>query len=45
LFFKDTIRSKTTADLRTMLANPNAANLYTEQMIDMIAEELASREN
>jgi len=45
LFFKDTIRSKTTTDLRNMLANPNAANLYTEQMIDMIAEELASREN
>jgi hypothetical protein len=44
LFFRETIRSKPTPDLRRMLANPNAANLYTEQMIDMIAEELASRE-
>jgi hypothetical protein len=44
LFFREAIRSKPTPDLRRMLQNPNAANLYTEQMIDMIAEELASRE-
>jgi hypothetical protein len=43
LFFRDTIRSKLTPDLRRMLANPNAANLYTKQMIGMISEELASR--
>ena len=45
LFFRDTIRSKTTADLIRMLQNPNAETLYTSQMIDMIEEELASREN
>ena len=44
LFFRETIRSKPTPDLIRMLQNPNAENLYTEQMIDMIAEELESRE-
>ena len=45
LFFRDTIRSKTTADLIRMLQNPNAETLYTPQMVDMIEEELRSREN
>jgi hypothetical protein len=44
LFFRESIRSKPTPDLIRMLQNPNAENLYTEQMIDMIAEELESRE-
>ena len=44
LFFKDSLAAKTNTDLRNMLRNPNAANIYTEQMIDMIAEEIASRE-
>jgi len=44
LFFKDTIAGKTTQDLKKMLANPNAADLYTEQMLEMIAAELAKPE-
>ena len=45
LFFKEALASKPKADLIRMLQNPNAENLYTPQMIDMIAEELRSREN
>lgn len=44
LFFKDSLTSKTTQALKEMLANPNAGNLYTEQMLDMIAAELAKPE-
>ena len=44
LFFKEAIAGKTTQALREMLANPNAENLYTEQMLDMIAAELAKPE-
>ena len=45
LFFKEALASKPKADLIRMLQNPNAENLYTPQMIDMIEEELRSREN
>ena len=44
LFFKDDIAGKTTQALRDMLANPNAENIYTEQMLDMIYAELAKPE-
>jgi len=45
LFFKEALASKPKADLIRMLQNPNASTLYTSQMIEMIAEELRSREN
>jgi hypothetical protein len=41
LFFSDGLRLKTTEALRDMLANPNAATLFTSQMIDMINAEIA----
>ena len=44
LFFKDMIAAKTTQALKKMLANPKAKDLYTDQMIDMIAAELAKPE-
>ena len=44
LFFKDSLMTKTNQALRDMLANPNAGNLYTEQMLDMISAELAKPE-
>lgn len=44
LFFKDDIAGKTTQALKDMLANPNAENIYTEQMLDMIYAELAKPE-
>ncbi len=43
LFFKDTIAAQTVEELRSMLANKNAATLYTQEMINMIAEEIKSR--
>ena len=43
LFFKDSLATKTTEALSNMLANPNAANLFTSEMIDMIDEELSRR--
>ena len=44
LFFKDSLGTMLTPALRKMLANPNAANLFTNEMIDMIVEELAKPE-
>ena len=44
LFFKDSLGTMLTPALRRMLANPNAENLFTEEMIDMIVEELAKPE-
>ena len=41
LFFSDGLRLKTTEALRDMLANPNAATLFTDQMIEMITAEIA----
>ena len=43
LLFKETIKSKTLTDLKNMLANPNAANLYSDEMLDAIAEEIRKR--
>ena len=43
LFFKDTIAGKTTQQLKDMLANPNAGNLYTSQMLEMIKDEIQGR--
>ena len=45
LFFKDSLAAKPNSDLRNMLANPNAADIYTEQMLEMIYAELQRREN
>ena len=44
LFFKDSLGTMLTPALRKMLANPNAVNLFTNDMIDMIVEELAKPE-
>jgi hypothetical protein len=43
LFFKDTIAGKTTQQLKDMLANPNAGNLYTSQMLEIIKDEIQGR--
>ena len=43
LFFKDSLATKTTEALSNMLANPNAENLFTSEMIDMIDAELSKR--
>jgi len=45
LFFREALKSKRIEDLRRMLANPNASTLYTAQMVEMINEEIQSREN
>jgi hypothetical protein len=44
LFFKDGLMSKTTQALKDMLAQPNAGTLYTEQMLQMIDNELRKPE-
>ena len=44
LFFKDTIKSLTTEDLKNLLKKPNAANIYTVQQLGFIEEEIDSRE-
>jgi hypothetical protein len=44
LFFKDALMSKTTQALKDMLAQPNAGTLYTEQMLQMINNELRKPE-
>jgi hypothetical protein len=44
LFFKDGLMSKTTQALKDMLAQPNAGTLYTEQMLQMINNELRKPE-
>ena len=43
LFFKDGLTTKTTEALQNMLANPNAENLFTSDMLDMIDAELSRR--
>lgn len=45
LYFKDTIKSKTTEQLRKMLAHPNAAGIYTSEQLSLIGEELEFRIN
>jgi len=44
LFFKDTIKSLTTEDLKNLLKKPNAAKIYTVQQLKFIEEEIDSRE-
>ena len=43
LFFKDGLTTKTIEALQNMLANPNAENLFTSDMLDMIDAELSRR--
>ena len=44
LFFKDTIKSLTTEDLKNLLKKPNAKDIYTVQQLEFIEEEIDSRE-
>jgi hypothetical protein len=44
LFFKDTIKTFTTEDLKNLLKKPNAKDIYTVQQLKFIEEEIDSRE-
>ena len=43
LFFQQTLDSMTLPILRSMFRHPNAENLYTSEMLDMIDAEINSR--